>query len=88
MLKVQAEPKIYGKEEVAIVLDGDRRVGAATLSFIEWMHRRVPKHQLSPEQIALVQWYQEHRANSSTDKDEAWGRSGESLTHLHKAHDH
>ena len=66
MLKVQAEPKIFRKEEVAVVLDGDRIVGAATLPFIEWMHRRVPKHQLSPDQIALVEWYREHRGSSST----------------------
>lgn len=65
MLKVQAEPKIFRKVEVAIVLDGDRIVGAATLPFIQWLHQRVPEHQLSPEQLALVQWYQEHRANSS-----------------------
>ena len=63
MLKVQAEPKIFRKEEVVIVLDGDRIVGAATLTFIEWMHRRVPEHLLSPDQIALVEWYREHRAN-------------------------
>ncbi|MFP6815873.1 MAG: hypothetical protein VB949_09445 [Pseudomonadales bacterium] len=44
-----------------MVLQRDRLVGAASLAFIEWLHRRVPEHQLSPEQVALVEWYQEHR---------------------------
>ena len=61
MLKVQAGMR-SGKE-VAIVLRHDRLVGAASLTFIEWLHRRVPVHQLSPEQVALVQWYEEHRSD-------------------------
>jgi hypothetical protein len=62
MLKVQAAGMRSGKE-VAVVLQRDRLVGAASLTFIEWLHRRVPEHQLSPEQVALVEWYQEHRTH-------------------------
>ena len=62
MLKVQAAGKKSGKE-VATVTRNDRLVGAASLPFIEWLHRCVPDHQLSPEQTALVQWYLERRAH-------------------------
>ena len=33
----------------------------ASLEFVRWMHGRVPRQQLSPEQVALVEWFDEYR---------------------------
>ena len=60
MFTVQAAGMRSGKEAVVVRRD-DRLVGAAFLPFIEWLYRNVPEHQLAPEQIALVQWYEEQR---------------------------
>jgi hypothetical protein len=62
MLKIQTAVKSSGKEMVK-VLRNDRVVGAASLPFLNWLHKCVPEHQLSPEQIAMVTWYQENRAS-------------------------
>jgi hypothetical protein len=60
MYKVQAAGSRGGRE-VATVLHNGRLVGAASLPFIAWMQQRVPKHQLAPEQVALIQWFEGHR---------------------------
>ena len=46
----------FGRDTLVVTLNG-RRVGSATISFVKWMHESVPKHQLRPEQRALVEWY-------------------------------
>ena len=50
-----------GKREVVIVESQGKFVGGASLSFVQWMQKRVPDHQLSAEQIALVKWYEDNR---------------------------
>ena len=61
MLKVEAADKRMGKN-AAVVTRNNKFVGAASMPFIEWMQRNVPTHQLSPEQIALVKWYEDMQA--------------------------
>ncbi len=46
-----------GRREVLVVEQKGRRIASASLNFVHWMHERVPSHQLSPEQVALVAWY-------------------------------
>jgi hypothetical protein len=31
------------------------------LEFVRWMHGHVPRHQLSPEQVALVEWFDKYK---------------------------
>lgn len=49
---------------VIAVLSGGGRyaAGAASVPFIEWMSRQVPRRQLSKEQMALVDWYEKHQS--------------------------
>ena len=59
-----------GREIVARSYNGRFSAGGgASLSFVRWMHERVPSHQLSPEQAALVKWYDEYK-NSDEGKNE------------------
>jgi hypothetical protein len=48
---------------VIAVLAGEGRyaAGAASVPFIKWMSQRVPSHQLSAEQKALVRWYEKQQ---------------------------
>ena len=48
---------------VIAILAGEGRytAGAASVPFIEWMSQRVPRHQLSAEQTALVRWYEKRQ---------------------------
>ena len=49
--------------QIAVLKGGGRfAIGAASLTFIEWMCQKVPRHQLSTEQTALVKWYEKTRA--------------------------
>jgi hypothetical protein len=41
--------------------DQDRSVGGASLEFVRWMHGHVPRGQLNPDQIALVEWFDKYR---------------------------
>jgi hypothetical protein len=58
-----------GRWEIVARSDNGRFTGGASLSFVRWMHERVPSHQLSPEQAALVKWYDEYK-NSDEGKNE------------------
>jgi len=40
---------------------GSRFAGGASLTFIEWMHTHVPRHQLNADQRALVEWFDEYK---------------------------
>ena len=64
MFKVEAVNKKMGKN-TAVVTRNSKFVGAASMPFIEWMQRNVPAHQLSPEQLALVQWYEDMQATGA-----------------------
>ncbi len=46
-----------GRREAVVVEQEGRRIASASLNFVHWMHGRVPSHQLSPAQVALVAWY-------------------------------
>ena len=50
-----------GGREVVARSDNGKSVGVASLSFVRWMHGHVPRHQLSPEQVALVEWFDEYK---------------------------
>ncbi len=41
--------------------DKGRCAGGASLNFVRWMHGHVPRHQLNPEQVALVEWFDKYR---------------------------
>lgn len=68
-IATRAKPEIFtvreavrsGKREVVIVESQGRLVGGGSLSFIQWMQKRVPCHQLRAEQVALVKWYEDNR---------------------------
>ncbi len=47
--------------EVVSRSDKGRCAGGASLNFVRWMHGHVPKHQLNPEQVALVEWFDKYR---------------------------
>ena len=53
--------RIGRRQEVVVVVERQgRRVVSASLSLVRWMHGHVPRHQLSPEQVALVEWFDEY----------------------------
>ena len=60
MYTVEEVRKTTGKSAV-IVRRNQKLVGAASLGFIQWMHDYVPNSQLSPEQSALVDWFEKHK---------------------------
>ncbi|MFV2089836.1 MAG: hypothetical protein ACC642_04205 [Pseudomonadales bacterium] len=60
MFEVVEVPKKSGREAV-LVRRKNRLVGAASVTFVQWMHRHVPTKQLSPEQVALVEWFEQHQ---------------------------
>ncbi len=60
MYKVR-EAVSSGKREVIVVESQGKFVGGASLSFVQWMQQRVPHHQLTEEQVALVKWYEDNR---------------------------
>ncbi len=62
MFKVEEAGKKAGKEFANVYREG-RIVGSASFKFIDWMRKRVPEHQLSPEQKALIQWYEQRIAS-------------------------
>ncbi len=43
--------------------DQDRFAGGASLEFIRWMHGHVPRRQLNPDQVALVEWFDKYKAS-------------------------
>ena len=58
---------------VFVAMSGNERFTCgASLGFVRWMHERVPSHQLSLEQAALVNWYDEYK-NSDEGKNETPG---------------
>jgi hypothetical protein len=57
-----------GKREAVVVEYQGKFVGGASLSFIQWMQQRVPHHQLTEEQLALVKWYEDKRLGDDAQK--------------------
>ncbi|MGD8417094.1 MAG: hypothetical protein PVH91_08565 [Pseudomonadales bacterium] len=60
MYTVEEIKKPTGRDAV-VVRRNHRMVGAASVPFIRWMHAHVPAKQLSPEQVALVSWFEKHK---------------------------
>ena len=60
----KAEPRAFRRESVIVTSRG-KRVCSASMSFVQWMHDYVPKKILSPEQVALVGWYEDQVARGS-----------------------
>ena len=58
MYKVEQVEIRAGRETIVVTRQG-RRIGSASLRFVQWMHEYVPKNQLSPEQAAMVNWYRQ-----------------------------
>ena len=62
---------MYAVEEIirpsgknAIVVKRNHKlVGAASMPFIRWMHEHVPSSQLSPEQVAMVKWFEQNKVH-------------------------
>jgi hypothetical protein len=48
---------VRASRETIVVTRQGRRVCSASLKFVQWMHDVVPKSQLRPEQVAMVDWY-------------------------------
>ena len=57
MYKVEQVGNRVGRE--TIVTKQGKRIGNASLRFVQWMHECVPKKQLGPEQAAMVNWYRQ-----------------------------
>jgi hypothetical protein len=55
MYQVKRADVRAGRETVVVTSSG-RRIGSASLGFVQWMHDCVPRRQLRPEQLALVRW--------------------------------
>ena len=47
--------------EVVSRSDKGRSAGGASLDFVRWLHGRVPRHQLNPDQVALVEWFDKYK---------------------------
>jgi hypothetical protein len=62
MYAVEEIKKTTGKSAV-VVKRNHKLVGAASMPFIRWMHEHVPANQLSPEQVAMVDWFQKHKVH-------------------------
>jgi len=62
MYAVEEIKKTTGKTAV-VVRRNHKMVGAASMPFIRWMHEHVPASQLSPEQVAMVDWFQKHKVH-------------------------
>ena len=62
MYAVEEIKKTSGKSAV-IVKHNHKLVGAASVPFVRWMHEHVPARQLSPEQVAMVNWFQKNRTH-------------------------
>ena len=56
-----------GKREVIVVESQGKFVGGGSLNFVQWLHERVPRHQLRAEQVALVKWYEDNRRHDEGD---------------------
>ena len=52
-----------GRETIVVTSKG-RRIGSASMGFVQWMHDVVPKNQLRPEQVAMVNWYNKRVAQT------------------------
>ena len=61
MYQVQRAGSRAGRETVTVSSNG-KRVASASVEFVKWLKVRVPKAQLRPEQIALVDWFDRHQA--------------------------
>jgi hypothetical protein len=57
MYQVEKVVARAGRENVVVVSRQGRRVGSASVRFVQWMHDYVPKNQLLPEQAAMVDWF-------------------------------
>ncbi len=53
--------------EVVVVESRGKLVGGGSLNFVQWLHERVPCHQLRAEQVALVKWYEDNRLHDEGD---------------------
>jgi hypothetical protein len=62
MYAVEEIKKPSGKSAI-IVKRNHRLVGAASMPFIRWMHEHVPSNQLSPEQVAMVKWFEQNKVH-------------------------
>lgn len=62
MYTVEEIRKPSGKGAV-IVKRNHKLVGAASIPFVRWMRDHVPARQLSPEQVALVAWFDKHKSH-------------------------
>ncbi len=60
MYTVKEGGRRAGRDNVVVHRQG-MLVGGGSLSFVCWMHQKVPIHQLRPEQVALVKWYEDWR---------------------------
>jgi hypothetical protein len=60
MYTVEEVRKPTGRSAV-VVRRNQKLVGAASVPFVKWMHDCVPSSQLTPEQVALVDWFGKHK---------------------------
>ena len=60
MYTVQEGGRRAGRDNVVVHSEGIS-VGGGSLSFVQWMHKKVPMYKLRPEQVAMVKWYEDWR---------------------------
>jgi hypothetical protein len=61
MYQVQRAGPHAGRETITVTSNG-KRVASASVDFVRWLKSRVPRTQLRPEQVALVEWFDRHQA--------------------------
>ncbi len=57
MFHVEKSEYRAGRETIVVVNQSGRRVGSASVNFVQWMHDFAPRKQLRPEQAAMVEWF-------------------------------
>ena len=50
-----------GGREIVSRSDQGRPAAGASLTFVRWMHGHVPRHLLSADQVALVEWFDKYK---------------------------
>jgi hypothetical protein len=61
MYQVEQADIRAGRQTVVVTRQG-RRIGSASIGFVQWMHHAVLTAQLRPEQAAMVDWYKKQEA--------------------------
>ncbi len=68
MFTVREAIASVGRQKALVVEQNGRHFGGASLNFVHWMHGHVPRQQLSPEQVALVEWFDKYQGSDKANE--------------------